>query len=346
MVAHKTQRMKDFRHYNLLSHNTFGIVAHCRRFVEFDTEEQLEELCHSLTDADHPIMVLGGGSNLLLTKDFDGTVIHSAIKGIEKTQDTTEHVLVRVGSGEVWDDFVARCVDEGWYGAENLSLIPGEVGASAVQNIGAYGAEVKDIIYKVEAMEIASGKKVEIANAECHYSYRQSLFKTEWKGRYIITHVTYRLSKSFTPRLDYGNILAELQSEGVLSPTPQQLRDVIIKIRREKLPDPEVEGNAGSFFMNPVVSREKYDELAAQYPNMPHYDVDADSVKIPAGWMIDQCGWKGRTVGRAGVHSRQALVLVNRGGATGSEVVSLCNDICNDVKQRFGIEIHPEVNII
>ncbi|MGN0281050.1 MAG: UDP-N-acetylmuramate dehydrogenase [Prevotella sp.] len=338
--------MKDVRNYNLLKHNTFGIEAHCRRFVEFDTIEELKELCCSLTSADQPLMVLGGGSNLLLTKDFNGTVIHSAIKGIEAIQETAEDILVRVGSGEVWDDFVAHCVSQGWHGAENLSLIPGEVGASAVQNIGAYGAEAKDIIYKVEAMEITSGKMVELSNADCQYGYRQSLFKTEWKGRYIITHVTYRLSKVFTPRLDYGNIRAELQAEGISSPTPQQLRDVIIKIRREKLPDPQVEGNAGSFFMNPVVSREKYDSLAALYPAMPHYDVDADHVKIPAGWMIDQCGWKGRSLGRAGVHSRQALVLVNRGGATGSEIVNLCTTIRKDVKDKFDIDIHPEVNIV
>ena len=338
--------MKDFRHYNLLKHNTFGIEAHCRRFIEFDTVEELKALCHSLTDTDRPLMVIGGGSNLLLTKDFDGTVLHSAIKGIEKTAETTDHTFVRVGSGEVWDDFVAACVTEGWHGAENLSLIPGEVGASAVQNIGAYGAEAKDIIYKVEAIETATGKEVVIDNAECHYGYRQSMFKTEWKGRYIVTHVTFRLNKAFTPQLDYGNILAQLHAEGIDTPTPLQLRNVIIKIRREKLPDPMVEGNAGSFFMNPVVSRAKYDELATLYPGMSHYDIDADHVKIPAGWMIDQCGWKGRTLGRAGVHSKQALVLVNRGGATGNEVVTLCTTICNDVKQKFGIDIYPEVNIL
>ena len=338
--------MKDYTNYSLLSHNTFGIEAHCRRFVEFSTEEELVELCHSLTPADHPLMVLGGGSNLLLTKDFEGTVLHSAIKGIGKTQETADDVLVRVGSGEVWDDFVAFCVAQGWHGAENLSLIPGEVGASAVQNIGAYGSEVKDIIYKVEAVERASGKKVEISQADCRYGYRQSLFKTEWKGRYIITYVTYRLSKHFAPRLDYGNILSRLQADGIVSPTPSQLRDVIIKIRNEKLPDPKVEGNAGSFFMNPVVGLKKYEDLAAEYPNMPHYDVDDHNVKIPAGWLIDQCGWKGRSLGRAGVHSRQALVLVNRGGATGNDIVNLCSAICNDVRARFGIELQPEVNII
>lgn len=338
--------MKDFRHYNLLKHNTFGIEAHCRRFIEFDTVEELKALCHSLTDTDRPLMVIGGGSNLLLTKDFDGTVLHSAIKGIEKTAETTDHTFVRVGSGEVWDDFVAACVTEGWHGAENLSLIPGEVGASAVQNIGAYGAEAKDIIYKVEAIDLATGEPRQIANEECEYAYRYSKFKGEWRNRYIITHVTYRLSNTFSPQLDYGNIRSELQRQGVDNPTAQQLREVIISIRNAKLPDPKQEGNAGSFFMNPVVERSVYEHLAAQYEGMPHYDVDDRHVKIPAGWMIDQCGWKGKTMGKAGVHDKQALVLVNRGGATGQDILDLCNAIRKDVHQRFGIDIHPEVNIV
>ena len=241
---------------------------------------------------------------------------------------------------------VGFCVGQGIYGAENLSLIPGDVGASAVQNIGAYGVEVKNIIESVEAIEIATGTKYTFTNADCQYAYRHSRFKDEWRGRFFITYVTYRLSNTFCPKLEYGNIRNELAVKGITEPTAQQLRQVIIDIRRAKLPDPKEEGNAGSFFMNPVVSRAKYEALQAQYPQMPHYYIDADHEKIPAGWMIDQCGWKGRTVGRAGVHSKQALVLVNRGGATGGEIVALCRQIQQDVKQRFGIEIHPEVNII
>lgn len=341
--------MKDIRDFQLLEYNTFGIEGKCRRFVEFDTVDELKSVLASLTPADNPLMVLGGGSNLLLTRDFPGTVLHSNIVGrpvVERTADETGDILVTAGSGMIWDDFVAFCVENGIYGAENLSLIPGTVGASAVQNIGAYGVEAKDIIYKVEAVEIATGKTVTFSNSDCRYAYRQSRFKTEWKGMYVVTNVTYRLSSTFTPHLDYGNIKQELERIGIINPTANELRRVIIHIRETKLPDTKVEGNAGSFFMNPVVDKSKYDALALEYPGMPHYTVDPHHEKIPAGWMIDRCGWKGKTVGRAGVHDKQALVLVNRGGATGSEIVELCNLIRKDVYEKFGIEINPEVNII
>ena len=337
--------MKDFRNYSLLAHNTFGIDAKCSRFVEYTSVEEALQLVASLTDADLPLLILGGGSNLLLTGDYAGTVLHSAIKGIELMGDEEDSVFLKCGSGEVFDDVVAYAVEHGYHGAENLSIIPGEVGASAVQNIGAYGVEAKDIIYKVEAVEIASGKIIVFSNAECEYSYRQSKFKHEWKDKYLVTHVTYRLSKAFVPDLDYGNIRASLAAKNILNPTAQQLRDVIIEIRNAKLPDPKVQGNAGSFFMNPVVGRDKYEELAAQFPHMPHYTIDEHHEKIPAGWMIDQCGWKGKSLGKAGVHDKQALVLVNRGGATGQEVMHLCDVIRKDVKNKFGIEIHPEVNV-
>jgi UDP-N-acetylmuramate dehydrogenase len=250
------------------------------------------------------------------------------------------------GSGEVFDEVVEASLQAGLYGMENLSLIPGDVGASAVQNIGAYGAEAKDLIVSVVAVEIATGCLVTISGKDCGYGYRQSKFKHEWKNRYLITHVTYQLSTTFEPHLDYGNIRAELVRKGIQEPTANQLRETIIEIRNAKLPDPKIEGNAGSFFMNPIVSREKYEQLAAHYEGMPHYEVDADHVKIPAGWMIDQCGWKGKSLGRAGVHSKQALVLVNRGGATGAEIVALSDAIRKDVRDKFGIDIYPEVNII
>ena len=334
----------DKKNYSLLSHNTFGIDAKCRRFVEFSSVEELHDVLSSLSADDYPLLLLGGGSNLLLTADYAGTVLHSAIKGWECTSEGSD-VLLRCGSGETWDDIVALCVEHGWYGAENLSIIPGEVGACAVQNIGAYGVEAKDIIYKVEAVEIATGNCCEMSNAECEYSYRQSKFKHEWRDQYVITYVTFRLKKQFSPKLDYGNIRSELQRKGINHPSAAQLRQCIIDIRNAKLPDPKVEGNAGSFFMNPVVEREKYEQLAALYPDMPHYTIDERHEKIPAGWMIEQCGWKGRSLGRAGVHDKQALVLVNRGGATGAEIVRLCETVCHDVKEKFGIEIKPEVNL-
>lgn len=337
--------MKDFYDFNLKEHNTFGIDVKCRRFIEFESVDELLQIVNSLTDADKPLLVLGGGSNMLFTADYEGTVLHSAIKGHVAVQ-TDEGIMLRCGSGEVWDDIVSLCVSNRMYGAENLSLIPGDVGASAVQNIGAYGAEAKDIILKVEAVDLQTGKMCEFTNEECKYAYRKSKFKGEWRNRFVITYVTYQLSEVFCPCLDYGNIRAELEKRNIKVPTAEQLRNVIIDIRNEKLLDPKVEGNAGSFFMNPVVPKAKYEELVARFGNVPHYSVDDNNEKIPAGWMIDQCGWKGKSLGKAGVHSRQALVLVNRGGAEGKDIVALCDAIKRDVKDKFGIDIVPEVNII
>ena len=333
--------MKDLRDYNLLAHNTFGIDAHCSRFLEYETAAEAQQVAEILRETSLPYLIIGGGSNLLLTRDFPGIVVHSAVKGWD-----IAGCRMACGSGETWDDIVEASLKNGLYGAENLSLIPGDVGASAVQNIGAYGAEAKDFIREVHAVDITTGRLCIIDRNDCQYGYRQSRFKQEWKNRFLITMVIYEFSKTFEPRLDYGNIRSELERQGIGNPTAQQLRQVIIDIRQAKLPDPKVQGNAGSFFMNPVVSRQKYEELAAQYPTMPHYTVDSEHEKIPAGWMIDQCGWKGRSLGRVGVHDKQALVLVNRGGATGQEIVDLCNAIRADVKERFGIDIHPEVNVI
>lgn len=342
--------MIDLRNYNLLKHNTFGIDASCNRFIEFSSVSELLAVCRHLTEEDCPLLLLGGGSNLLLTGDFHGTVLHSAIKGVEKVSEEDGTVLVRAGSGEVWDDFVAYCVAQGWHGLENLSLIPGEVGASAVQNIGAYGVEAKDFIECVEAVEIATGRRVTLENEECGYAYRQSRFKQDWRNRFVVTHVVYRLSTTFVPRLDYGNLYKVVSSKETGEENREvsalAVRNAIIQIRREKLPDPKDLGNAGSFFVNPVVSGEKYRELAAKYPDMPHFDAGGERVKIPAGWLIEQCGWKGRSQGRAGVYEKQALVLVNRGGATGREIVGLCEAIQHDVREKFGIKIQTEVNIV
>lgn len=332
--------MKDLKDYSLLSHNTFGIDARCRRFLEYASVEDAQALVAQLSDDDFPLLIVGAGSNLLLTTDYPHTVVHSAIKGIRQNGN-----LLECGAGETWDDVVVYALRHQLYGAENLSIIPGEVGASVVQNIGAYGAEAKDLIKQVEAVEIATGKVCVFQQEECGYAYRQSRFKHEWRDRYLITHVSYELSTDFQPHLDYGGIRAALAQQGIESPSPEQLRQTIIAIRQAKLPDPAVQGNAGSFFMNPIVERDKYEELLRHYPDMPHYTIDAQHEKIPAGWMIDQCGWKGRSLGRAGVHDRQALVLVNLGGATGNDVVTLCRQVQHDVYERFGIHIHPEVNI-
>ena len=283
--------MKDIRDYSLKGHNTFGIEAKCSRFLEYETIAEAQEVARILRESHTPYIIIGGGSNLLLTKDYEGIVVRSDVLGIQIADDK-----MTCGSGEVFDEMIEASLMAGLYGLENLSLIPGDVGASAVQNIGAYGVEAKDYIERIEAVEIATGRVMTIPAEDCGYGYRQSKFKQEWKNRYLITHVTYRLSTDFLPHLDYGNIREALRqahgADDVSALTAQQLRDAIIGIRQAKLPDPKVMGNAGSFFMNPIVSRERYEQLAAQYPGMPHYEVDKDHVKIPAGWMIDQCGWK------------------------------------------------------
>ncbi|MBE6273088.1 MAG: UDP-N-acetylmuramate dehydrogenase [Bacteroides sp.] len=336
--------MKIFRDYSLLPHNTFGMDVKASVFIEYASVEELKKVL-SLYVKDNQWLHIGKGSNLLFTGDFSGIILHSAIKGYEVIHEDTNEVVVRVGAGEVWDDFVAMTVENEWYGAENLSLIPGEVGASAVQNIGAYGVEVKDLIVGVEAIEVSTGKESIFKNEECGYAYRESVFKSSLKYQYLVTHVSYRLKKTPCYHLDYGNIRLELEKQKVRL-TLANVRQAIISIREAKLPDPKLQGNAGSFFMNPVISREHFDALLVDYPLIPHYEVDAESIKIPAAWMIDQCGWKGKRLGRAGVHDKQALVLVNLGGAVGAEVIALSEAIQKSVYEKFGINILPEVNFI
>lgn len=322
--------------------NTFGIDVTAARFLEYGSEDELRELI-AAGQVVAPWLHIGGGSNLLFIKDYEGTVLHSRIGGLEVTSEDEEHVWVRVGAGVVWDDFVAWCVKRHWYGAENLSLIPGEVGASAVQNIGAYGVEVKDLITSVETINMAREKRIYGVD-ECGYSYRKSLFKQPEMKAVFVTYVNFCLSKREYYTLDYGTIRQELEKYPVLN--LETLRRVIIDIRQSKLPDPKVLGNAGSFFMNPIVPRRQFESLQREYPDMPHYDVDAGRVKIPAAWMIDRCGWKGKALGPAAVHGRQALVLVNSGGATGADIVALSDAVRASVREKFGIDIHPEVCLI
>ena len=337
--------MRDLTDYSLLRHNTFGMDVRARRFVEYGSEEELVSFLGGLAEAGGPLLHIGGGSNLLFLRDFPGTVLHSAIRGISVVDEDGSAVTVHAGAGVVWDDFVELAVRSGWYGAENLSLIPGEVGAAAVQNIGAYGAEVKDLILEVEAVDMFTGERRRFGVEECRYAYRSSIFKHEWRGRFAVTRVTFRLSKTPAYRLDYGNVRSELERQG-LEPSLENVRKVVSNIRRAKLPDPAVTGNAGSFFMNPVVERTQLEALEKEHPDIPHYPAPGGKVKVPAGWLIDRCGWKGRSLGRAGVHERQALVLVNRGGATGEEVMRLADAVAQSVRDKFGIVIKPEVNVI
>lgn len=333
--------------HSLLPHNTFGIPCTAAAFAEYACEDELR---HLLAQPHGRLLHIGSGSNLLFLKArFEGLVLHSAIRTLEVVDEGPEEVRLRVGSGWDWDTFVAHTLDRGWYGLENLSLIPGEVGASAVQNVGAYGAEAGEFIDRVEALHLQTLERRTFSQADCDYAYRHSFFKRpEEQGRWAVLYVTYRLSKRFLPRLDYGGIRSELErlSLSVRSLTAGQLREAVISIRRHKLPDPKEQGSAGSFFKNPIVPRAQYEALAAEQPSMPHYEVDARRVKIPAGWLIEQCGWKGRTLGAAGVHPHQALVLVNLGTACGADVLALCQAIQTDVKARFGIALEPEVNFI
>lgn len=329
--------------YSLLAHNTFGIDVTTRFFLEYHSVDELRELiAQGLVTK--PYLHIGGGSNLLFTADYPGTILHSCIHGIEVLDENEEEVRVCVGAGVEWDALVAECVRRGWYGAENLSLIPGEVGASAVQNIGAYGVEVKDLITSVRTMNIRGEERVYSVD-ECKYAYRSSIFKSAEMKDVFVTQVCFRLSKREKYTLDYGTIRSELerQPHGV---TLETVRRVIIDIRRSKLPDPKVTGNAGSFFMNPVVARAQFETLRQQYPQMPFYELADGRVKIPAGWMIDRCGWKGKALGPAAVHDKQALVLVNRGGATGRDILALSDAVRASVNEKFGIDIHPEVNFI
>lgn len=322
--------------------NTFGLDVKAGRWLEYASMEELKALIAE-GQISSPYLHVGSGSNLLFLGDFEGTILHSAIRSIEMVNQDAEKVWLRVGAGVIWDDFVAYCVEHGYYGAENLSLIPGEVGASAVQNIGAYGVEVKDLISCVETVDVHGDKRV-FGVEECGYAYRNSVFKRPDMKSFFVTHVTFALNKAEQYTLNYGTIRQELEKYPQIDLAT--VRQVIVSIRESKLPDPKVLGNAGSFFMNPIVPRAKYETLLQEYPSMPSYQVDATHVKIPAGWMIEQCGWKGKSLGNAAVHDKQALVLVNCGGATGADIVALSDAVRAAVREKFGVEIHPEVNMI
>jgi len=336
--------MKIEQNSSLLPYNTFGIDAKADFFIEYDSASDLQAILKSEIVRNNRTLHIGGGSNLLFMHDFKGAILHSAIHSIQKIREDPDSVFLEVGSSVNWDDFVGYCVENGWGGVENLSLIPGEVGASAVQNIGAYGVEVKEVIVQVNAVEVETAGFKTFTNEACRYGYRDSIFKNEFKGKYIITSVLFQLNKNPEFRLKYQHLEDEVKKNGELNLS--NIRKTIIHIRESKLPDPKILGNAGSFFMNPVIPKEKFLSLQARYPQIPHYFESETYEKIPAAWLIDQCGWKGKHIGNAGVHEKQALVLVNLGGATGAEIVYLAEQIQQSVKAKFGIELKPEVNYI
>jgi len=332
------------KHVSLLPFNTFGIDVKTDYLIEYSSVEELSAILKSELVTSSRLLHVGSGSNLLFLNDFDGVVLHSQLKSIDLLTTDEQSVYVEVGAGVVWDDFVDFAVNKGWGGVENLSLIPGETGAAAVQNIGAYGVEVQSVIDRVKTVEVESGEIREFSNAECEYGYRESIFKTMLKGKYIVTSVVFRLECVPTFTLDYQHLEDEVRKNGDLSLA--NVRQTIIAIRQSKLPDPAVQGNAGSFFMNPVIPKSLFVQLQSQFPEMPHYYVSETDEKVPAAWLIDKCGWKGKQIGKAAVHDKQALVLVNKGGATGAEIVFLAEQIQLSVKEKFGIELRPEVNYI
>ncbi len=329
--------------YSLKSHNTFGIDVNTKYFLAYDSEEILENNLNKIRALNLPIINIGEGSNLLFIKDFDGIVLHSQIKGIKIIHESDDNVKVRVGGGVIWDEFVDWAVNNNMGGIENLSTIPGTVGASPVQNIGAYGVEAKDVIISAETIEISTGKRRIFTNKDCHFAYRDSIFKNELKGKYIVTYVTYQLSKNHHFKLDYGNINSLLNGQ---TPSIKLIRDIITEVRNSKLPDYKTLGNAGSFFTNPYIDKSQYHDLQKQFPSIPHYPISENKVKVPAGWLIDQCGLKGFEHKGAAVHKNQALVLINTGKATGNDVVELAQIVIAQVKDKFGITLSPEVNII
>ena len=341
--------MKDFKNYSLKEHNTFGIDAKCKRYLEFETDAEAIEVAEILRESRMPYIIIGGGSNLLLTKDFDGIVVRSGIKGyqFEESEVGSQEAEVRMtcGSGEVWDDMVAKSIEAGYYGMENLSLIPGDVGASAVQNIGAYGVEVKDVIHAVRGWRISTRSPFVLRNEDCHFGYRSSIFKTELKGDCIITDVIFRLSKKEAYNVSYKGLADELQKEDLPLSLPR-VADAVIAVRNSKLPDIRHYGCAGSFFKNPIVEKEVFDALMLKFPGLISYPAGEGRVKMAAGQLIDLAGMKGVRDGDVGVWPKQALVIVNYGNATGQEVVAFYQKVQEKVMDRFGIRIEPEVNIV
>ncbi|BBO91318.1 UDP-N-acetylmuramate dehydrogenase [Desulfosarcina ovata] len=336
--------MQSHTHYPIIHLNTFGVGGVAQRYVRFDADTEIAGFLRDTPLGDCPYLILGGGSNLLFTGDYPGMLLHPAFKGVTVLGDDGYHVRIRAMAGETWDDLVAFSVENGWGGIENLSLIPGHVGASAVQNIGAYGVEVETVVEQVEAIALDGGETVHLTAGECGFGYRSSHFKSRWAGRFIVTAVVFRLRR--TPRyvLDYPGVREGVERRGAVN--LKTIRQTIISIRQAKLPDPAETGNAGSFFKNPVVDSGILQTLLNRYPDLPHYPQGEERFKLAAGWLIERCGWKGRHVGRAAVHDRQALVLVNRGGATGREILDLSETIAASVADHFGVRLEREVRVV
>ncbi|WP_299708169.1 UDP-N-acetylmuramate dehydrogenase [uncultured Pontibacter sp.] len=338
--------MKFENDFSLKPYNTFGIDVKAKHFARFDSVQELQELLQRPAIKEEPKLILGGGSNVLFTKDFEGIVLLNGIKGMQVLHEDSNYTYVRAGGGEIWHDLVLFCLEHNLGGIENMSLIPGTVGAAPLQNIGAYGAELKDVFQELEAVHLETGEVHTFDNMACQFGYRESVFKHRLKGQYVVTSVTLRLRKAHELNTSYGAIHTTLQEMQVQQPTIHDVSAAVCHIRRSKLPDPAQIGNAGSFFKNPEIPVLLFDVLKEKHPDMPAYPVSEASVKVPAGWLIEQCGWKGKVIDNYGVHKNQALVLVNYGGAKGEKLVELAYDIIHSVQEKFGITLQPEVNIL
>lgn len=336
--------MKIESDYSLKEYNTFGIEAKAKKFVEVAT---VDELVDVIKNHPEPKFLLGGGSNMLLTKDIDALVVYLNLKGKEIIREDENHAWVRANAGENWHEFVIYCIENNLGGIENMSLIPGNVGTTPVQNIGAYGTEIKDTFDSCEALHIETQQLHVFRNSDCKFGYRESIFKNEEKGNYIITSVVFKLTKKdHKINIAYGDISSELKTRNIENPTIKDVSDAVIAIRKSKLPDPKELGNSGSFFKNPIITKNEFDIVYAENPTMPHYILSEELVKVPAGWLIEQAGFKGKRFGDAGIHKNQALVLVNYGNATGQEILAVARDIQATILEKYGIAIEAEVNII
>ncbi len=331
---------------SLKQYNTFGIEAAARWFSSFASQHELQELLALQQQKSTNRLILGGGSNMLLTKDVDGIVMKNEVKGIEVVNEDNEFIYLRSGAGENWHQLVQYAVQQNWGGLENLSLIPGNVGASPMQNIGAYGVEIKEVMHELQAWHIHDQQLVNFSNADCAFGYRESVFKRKLKNEFVILNVTYKLCKQPVYHISYGAIQQELEKMGVKELSVKAISEAVIQIRSSKLPDPKVTGNAGSFFKNPSVSVNQYQQLKREFPEIVAYPNADGTFKLAAGWLIEQCGWKGYRKGDAGCHAKQALVLVNYGSAAGSEIVALSKEITASVQEKFQVALETEVNII
>ena len=330
--------------YNLKIKNSFGLNVSTKYFCEVVSKTELKGVLEQFKNEN--ILLLGGGSNILFTKNFDGCVLQYNQKGISKLDEDKDSILLEVFAGELWDDFISYCVENNFYGIENLSLIPGTVGAAPIQNIGAYGQELKDSFFAANGVYLEDFKERTFFKSGCNFDYRTSIFKHELKNKFLITSVVFRLMKSHQLNMHYGSIEQELKKMGKNNPTLSDIRNIVIKIRQEKLPDPKILGNCGSFFKNPEVEKKRFENISQSFPLVKGFPASENTVKIPAGWLIEQCGWKGKRIGNVGVHELQALVLVNYGGADGNEILQLAQKIKDDVYQKFEIQLEEEVNIV